>query len=297
MVRNPNNDYLHSFAIRSYKVFCEKRLPTSQKGLSLVLQYCLIPKKPPISILKPTLFSIALEGLEVLIGKDERFRNYKNDLFSHRSKELDRELMGIEQNHQLNVSIYAIHVYNNEDLILCSLPYHNTIPFVLVIQILETRNTKWGFLDGVKASGAPPPRMVIVHCERESGLLLGTVVTVKDDLVKSIFPFVVSGLQPGINGVSYHKAGSLMIIGLLGNKAALSPKLLNSLIRSVAEVARREAIDLTDLFWFRLSLISIINLVQSQNVEVLPTKAVDILKEIRFAFSFNMTSSKLMFTS
>lgn len=47
----------------------------------------------------------AISGLEVLIGKDERFRNYKNDLFSHRSKELDRELLGIEQNNQLNVSI------------------------------------------------------------------------------------------------------------------------------------------------------------------------------------------------
>lgn len=46
-----------------------------------------------------------ISGLEILIGMDERFRNYKNDLFSHRSTELDRELMGIEQNNQLNVSI------------------------------------------------------------------------------------------------------------------------------------------------------------------------------------------------
>ncbi|CAJ1971218.1 unnamed protein product [Sphenostylis stenocarpa] len=75
--------------------------------------------------------------------------------------------------------------------------------------------------------------------------VLGTVLTLKDDLLKRILPFVVSGLQPG---VSYHKAGSLMIIGLLGNKAALSPKLLISLIRSVAEVARREAMELSDLY-------------------------------------------------
>ncbi|XP_052736877.1 uncharacterized protein At3g06530 isoform X2 [Vigna angularis] len=285
-----------------------------------------------------TLFSLALEGLEVLIGKDERFRNYKNDLFSHRSKELDRELMGIEQNNQLNISIasylrllsgyfllrpalktleylirrHKIHVYNIEDLILCSLPYHDTHPFVRIVQILDTRNTKWGFLDGVKASGAPPPRMVIVQqCIRDKGILdalcnyaspskksqpsrlfigfctavfvevLGTVVTVDDDLVKRILPFVVSGLQPGINGVSDHKAGSLMIIGLLGNKAALAPKLLNSLIRSVAEVAHGEAIQMTDIYWFRLSLITLINVVQSQNVEILPTKALEVLNKIR----------------
>ncbi|XP_027329398.1 uncharacterized protein At3g06530 isoform X2 [Abrus precatorius] len=285
-----------------------------------------------------TIFTIALQGLEVLIDTDERFRNYKNDLFSHRSKELDRELMGIEQNSQLNVSIasylrllsgyfllpsalktleylirrHKVHVYNNEELILCALPYHDTHAFVRIVQILDTRNAKWGFLDGVKVSGAPPPRMVIVQqCIRDKGILevlcnyaspskkfqpsrhvigfctavfvevLGTVLTVNDDLVKRILPFVVSGLQPGIKGVSDHKAGSLMIIGLLGNKAALAPKLLNSLIRSVADVARGEAKELTDLHWLRLSLITLINLVQSQNVEILPTKVLEILKEIR----------------
>ncbi|KAL2316770.1 hypothetical protein Fmac_030646 [Flemingia macrophylla] len=284
------------------------------------------------------IFSIALQGLEVLVGSDERFGKYKNDLFSHRSKELDRELMGIEQNNQLNVTIasylkllsgyflipsalktleylirrHKIHVYNNKDLILCALPYHDTHAFVRIVQILDTRNTKWAFLDGVKVSGAPPPRMVIVQqCIRDKGILdalcnyaspskksqpsrlvigfctavfvevLGTVVTVDDDLVKRILPFVVSGLQPGIKGASDHKAGSLMIIGLLGNKTALAPKLLNSLIRSVAEVARGQAKELTDLHWFRLSLITLINLVQSQNVEMLPTKALEILKEIR----------------
>lgn len=286
-----------------------------------------------------TIYSIALKGLEVLIGTDGRFRKYKDDLFNPRNKELDRELMGEEQNKQLNASIasylrllsgyflipsalktleylirrHKIHVHNSEDLILCALPYHDTHPFVRVVQILDTRrNTKWGFFEGVKVSGAPPPRTVIVQqCIRDKGVLdalctyasaskksqpsrlvigfctavfvevLGTVVTVNDDLVKRILPFVVSGLQPGIKGVSDHKAGSLMIIGLLGNKTALAPKLLNSLIRSVAEVARGEAKELIDLHWFRLSLITLINLVQSQNVEILPMKALEILKELR----------------
>ncbi|KAK7300089.1 hypothetical protein RJT34_10922 [Clitoria ternatea] len=285
-----------------------------------------------------TIHTIALQGLEVLIGHEERFRNYKNDLFSHKSKELDRELMGIEQNNRLNSSIasylrllsghfllpsalktleylirrHKVHVYNTEDLILCALPYHDTHVFVRIVQILDTRNTRWGFLDGVKVTGAPPPRTVIVQqCIRDKGVLevlcsyaspskkiqasrhvigfctavftevLGTVVTVDDDLVKRILPFVVSGLQPGIKGVADHKAGSLMIIGLLVSKASLAPKLLNSLIRSVAEVACGEAKELIDLHWFRLSLITLINLVQSQNVEILPMKALEILKEIR----------------
>ncbi|KAK7276819.1 hypothetical protein RIF29_17965 [Crotalaria pallida] len=284
------------------------------------------------------IFTIALEGLDVLISTDERFRNYKNDLFSHRGKELDRELIGIEQNNQLNVSIasylrllsgffhlpsalktleylirrHKVHVYNTEDLILCALPFHDTHEFVRIVQILDTRNTKWGFLEGVKVSGAAPPRTVIVQqCIRDKGVLevlcnyaspskkfqpsrhvigfctavfvevMGAAVTVNDDVVKKILPFVVSGLQSGIKGISDHKAGSLMIVGLLGSKAALAPKLLNSLIRSIAEIARDEAKELTDLQWFRLSLIALINLVQSQNVEILPIKALDILKEVR----------------
>ncbi|KAI5410158.1 hypothetical protein KIW84_055585 [Lathyrus oleraceus] len=111
--------------------------------------------------------------------------------------------------------------------------------------------------------------------------ILGTVVTVDDDIVKRILPFVVSGLQSGVKGLSDHKAISLMTVDLLGNKAALASKLLNILIRSVAEVAREEANELIDLHWFRLSLIALINLVRSQNVQILPIKALEILKELR----------------
>lgn len=36
-----------------------------------------------------------------------------------------------------------------------------------------------------------------------------------------------------------------------------------------------------DLNWFRMSHIALINLVQSQNVEILPIKVLEILKELR----------------
>lgn len=41
----------------------------------------------------------------MLVGMDERFRNYKNDLFSEKSKELDRELMSVEENNRINSTI------------------------------------------------------------------------------------------------------------------------------------------------------------------------------------------------
>ncbi|KAI9160506.1 hypothetical protein LWI28_008767 [Acer negundo] len=285
-----------------------------------------------------TILNIALSGLEVLASVDERFRNYKHDLFSHKSKDLDRELMGIEENDKINASIssylqllsghlqlpaslktleylirrYKIYVYNTEELILCALPYHDTHVFVRIVQLLNLGNNKWKFLEGVKVSGAPPPRTVIVQqCIRDMGVLevlcnyasptkkfmpskptinfctaviieaLGSASTVDSDVVKRILPFVVSGFQPGAKGGSDHKAGALMIVALLANKVSLSPKLVKSLIRSIAEIAREDVKESTDLQWFRLSLMALINLVQLQPVDMFPKKALDILKEIR----------------
>lgn len=53
-----------------------------------------------------------------------------------------------------------------------------------------------------------------------------------------------------------------MIVGLLANKVALSPKLVKSLIRSIADLAWEDAKELTDLQWFRLSVMALVNLVQ-----------------------------------
>lgn len=50
-----------------------------------------------------------------------------------------------------------------------------------------------------------PSRQVVGFCTAVFVEVLGTVVTVNDDLVKRILPFVVSGLQLGSKGVSDHK--------------------------------------------------------------------------------------------
>ncbi|CAK7335892.1 unnamed protein product [Dovyalis caffra] len=321
------------------------------QALRSVIQTDLEPKKRPITrpsiLFDPktaadldidTILDIALSGLEVLVSADERFKNYKNDLFSHKSKELDRELMNGEENKHINSTIgsylrllsghlqliaslrtleylirrYKIHMYNVEDLILCSLPYHDTHAFVRIVQLIDTRNGKWKFLDGVKASGAPPPRNVMVQqCIRDMGVLealcnyasptkkfyasrpivsfctavvievLGSLTTVNTDVVQRILPFVISGLQPGSKGVSDQKAAALMIVGLLAYKVSLSPKLVKSLMRSIAEVVQEDAKEPTDPQWFRSSVMALINLVQLQSVDVFPKKALEILKETR----------------
>ncbi|PON51074.1 U3 small nucleolar RNA-associated protein [Parasponia andersonii] len=298
-----------------------------------------------------TILSVALQGLDVLIGIDERFRDYRNGLFSHKSREMDRELMGIEENKRINATIssylrllsvhfqlpssiktleylirrYKTHVYNFEELILCSLPYHDTHAFVRIVQLIDVGNSKWKFLHGVKVSGAPPPRKVIVQqCIHDKGVLevlcnyatpskkllpsrpvisfctavvietLGSVTSIDNDVVTRILPFVSSGLQPDAKGGSDHKAGGMMIVGLLASKVALSSKLVKSLFRSIAEIAGDDAKESTDLQWLRLSLMTMINLIQEsaynsdcmyllvlQSVDTVPQKALEILVEIR----------------
>lgn len=53
-----------------------------------------------------------------------------------------------------------------------------------------------------------------------------------------------------------------MIVSLLASKVALSHDLVKSLIRSVAAIAREDATEASDLQWFRLSILALINLVQ-----------------------------------
>ncbi|XP_065871790.1 uncharacterized protein At3g06530 [Euphorbia lathyris] len=285
-----------------------------------------------------TILTVAISGLEVLMSVDERFGNYSNDLFSHKSKDMNRELMRPEENNRIDATIssylrllsghlqlpashktleylirrYKIHIYNAEDFILCALPYHDTHAFVRIVQLIDLRNSKWKFLEGIKVSGAPLPRNVVVQqCNRDMGVLealcnyasptkkfqpsrtvisfctavvieaLGSMTVVKSDVVKRILPFLVSGIQPVAKRSSDHKAGALMIVCLLANKVSLDPKLVKSLIRTISEMAREDAKDATDLQWFRLSVMALINLVQLQSVDVFPKKALEIVTETK----------------
>ncbi|XP_076945325.1 uncharacterized protein At3g06530-like [Bidens hawaiensis] len=284
------------------------------------------------------LFNLALSGLEVLVSQDERFGNYKNDVFAHKSKELDRELVGIEENNQINASIssylrllsgyfmlpsalrtleylirrYKIYVYNTEEMILCALPYHDTHVFVRIVQLIDTRHGKWAFLEGVKISGAPPPRKVIVQqCVRDMGVLealcnyalpskkvqpsrpvisfctavvteiLGSLPVIGSEVVKRILPYVDSSFRSHSKGSTDHKSGALMIVGMLANRSALSSNLIKTLLRSIADVAREDAKHSTNLQLFRESFMALAIVIQSQSVELLPKKVVDVLKEIR----------------
>lgn len=75
-------------------------------------------------------------GLDVLISVDERFRNYRNDLFSHKSREMDRELMGIEENNRINATISSY---------LRLISIHFQLPSSIKTLEYLIRRYKWAF--------------------------------------------------------------------------------------------------------------------------------------------------------
>ncbi|CAL5015590.1 unnamed protein product [Urochloa decumbens] len=281
---------------------------------------------------------IALSGLEHLASVDGRFTRYNSTLFRETSLEVNREQLTPKENDKLNKSIssylrllagylhlpsalktleylirrYMVHVYNLDELLLSALPYHDTHAFVRIVQLLNLRNSKWAFLDGVKSSGAPPPRSVLVQqCIRDKAVLetlcnyatptkefshsrtvvcfctavivecLGAVPKLDTDIVHRVLGFVFDSLNPEITGDQDYKAGALMIVGVLATRATLAPKLVQNLIFFVARTAQHDAFESVDLPWLRVTVMAIISLVQSQSVHDFPKKALVILKDVR----------------
>ncbi|KAL5671139.1 hypothetical protein ACJX0J_015445, partial [Zea mays] len=276
--------------------------------------------------------------LEHLTSVDERFAKYSNTLFRETSLEVNREQLTPKENDKLNKSIstylrllagylhlpsalktleylirrYLVHVYNSDELLLSALPYHDTHAFVRIVQLVNLGNSNWAFLGGVKSSGAPPPRSVLVQqCIRDKAVLetlcnyatptkefshsktvvcfctavivecLGAVPKLDTDVVQRVLGFVFDSLNPAVTRDQEYKAGALMIVGVLGTRATLAPKLVQNLILFVARTAQHDAFESVDLPWLRVSVMALISLVQSQSVHVFPKKPLMVLKDIR----------------
>ncbi|EPS73231.1 hypothetical protein M569_01522 [Genlisea aurea] len=221
-----------------------------------------------------TIFNLALSGLDVLISSEGRFKNYKSDLFSHQSKELDRELLGLEENNRINASISSylrlLSGYIELGSALKTLEY----------LIRRYKNSKWKFLDGVKSSGARLPREIIVQqCLRD----MGATPVKKTQPSKEVIGFCTGVVFEvlGIADVHSDMAGAMMIISLLAQKSALSPNVAKSLLSWVAGIARVGSSEDNDLQFVNMCFMTLITIVQLQNLDLIPKKTLNLLNEVR----------------
>uniref|UniRef100_A0A8C3XDM0 HEAT repeat-containing protein 1 n=1 Tax=Catagonus wagneri TaxID=51154 RepID=A0A8C3XDM0_9CETA len=160
----------------------------------------LFDPKEAATIDRDTAFAIGCTGLEELLGIDPSFEQFEAPLFSQLAKTLERSVQTKTVNKQLdeNISLFLIHLspyfllkpaqkclewlihrfhihlYNQDSLIACVLPYHETRIFVRVIQLLKINNSKhkWFWLFPVKQSGVPLAKgTLITHCYKDLGFM------------------------------------------------------------------------------------------------------------------------------
>ncbi|XP_032464226.1 HEAT repeat-containing protein 1 isoform X2 [Phocoena sinus] len=160
----------------------------------------LFDPKEAATIDRDTAFAIGCTGLEELLGIDPSFERFEAPLFSQLAKTLERSVQTKAVNKQLdeNISLFLIHLspyfllkpaqkclewlihrfhihlYNQDSLIACVLPYHETRIFVRVIQLLKINNSKhkWFWLLPVKQSGVPLAKGTLVtHCYKDLGFM------------------------------------------------------------------------------------------------------------------------------
>ncbi|XP_051849505.1 HEAT repeat-containing protein 1 [Antechinus flavipes] len=181
-----------------------QRLALPQNDPSLLARHevasLLFDCKEAASIDRDTIFAIGCTGLEELIGIDPSFQKFESALFSQLAKSLERSVQTKAVNKQLdeNISLFLIHLspyfmlkpaqkclewlihrfhihlYNQDSLIGCVLPYHETKIFVRVIQLLKISSPthKWNWLEPVKMSGVHLAKGTLVtHCYKDLGFM------------------------------------------------------------------------------------------------------------------------------
>uniref|UniRef100_A0A8C8SDC1 HEAT repeat-containing protein 1 n=1 Tax=Pelusios castaneus TaxID=367368 RepID=A0A8C8SDC1_9SAUR len=181
-----------------------KRLALPQNDPSLLSRReaasLLFDCKEAANIDRDTFFAIGCTGLEELMGIDPSFEMFHSTLFSLTSKSLERSVQTKAINEQLdeNISLFLInlspyfmlkpaqkclewlihrfhiHLYNQDSLIGCVLPYHETKLFVRVIQLLKIGDPthKWNWLHPIKKQGVPLAKgALITHCYKDLGFM------------------------------------------------------------------------------------------------------------------------------
>ncbi|XP_044532879.1 HEAT repeat-containing protein 1 [Gracilinanus agilis] len=181
-----------------------QRLALPQNDPSLLARHevasLLFDCKEAASIDRDTIFALGCTGLEELTGIDPSFQKFESTLFSQLAKSLERSVQTKAVNKQLdeNISLFLIHLspyfmlkpaqkclewlihrfhihlYNQDSLIGCVLPYHETKIFVRVIQLLKISNPthKWNWLEPVKMSGVHLAKGTLVtHCYKDLGFM------------------------------------------------------------------------------------------------------------------------------
>ncbi|RMC12767.1 hypothetical protein DUI87_10292 [Hirundo rustica rustica] len=246
-----------------------KRLALPQNDPSLLdrseVASLLFTCKEAATIDRDTFFAIGCTGLEELMGIDPSFEEFQTSLFSSTSKALERSVQTKAVNQQLNKNIslflihlspyfmlkpaqkclewlihrFHIHLYNQDSLIGCVLPYHETNLFVRVIQLLDIKSPthKWHWMDPIRVFSECPGnsaqlRVLLVFYASTIVSALGAAAKITDTMVSLLLPYVQKGLK---SSVQDYRAATYMIICQMTVKVTVETSLVHSLMVQISK--------------------------------------------------------------
>ena len=132
---------------------------------------------------------LGVNGLLELAQMDERFAGFQSSLFSPEARRIDRGGQTADEKKQLDEVLsqlllmlspyfqlrpchkvlewllrrFYIHRLNVLDVMGCLLPFHETAIASRLVQLLVIEGTMFSFFTGVKKTGAPMPRSVLIE--------------------------------------------------------------------------------------------------------------------------------------
>lgn len=135
------------------------------------------------------IYDIGVNGLLELIQMDEKFATFQSTILSPQARRIDREGQTAEQNEALDELLrdclmalspffmlrpahkvlewllrrFSVHRYNVVDVMCCLLPFHDTATAARLVQLVSIEGTIFSFFEGVRKTGSPMPRAVLVE--------------------------------------------------------------------------------------------------------------------------------------
>uniref|UniRef100_A0A146KUJ9 HEAT repeat-containing protein 1 n=1 Tax=Lygus hesperus TaxID=30085 RepID=A0A146KUJ9_LYGHE len=244
-----------------------------------------------------TFYDIGLSGLEELKTLNPHFSNFHTTLFDPASKSLERAVETSEANEKLDFHIknfltllspyflvtaahralewliqrYHIQDFNTDDLLFLILPYHETLLFAKMLQIipLNEQTGKWHWLHPVKREGVPLSKTALLNrAAKDMGFLkfvcdmptqaikisgsksasLGTLFAfyctsvvgaleyselITENHITALLPSLISALGSSLPDFT---ASGFLIIARLATKACLGEKILEVLFNKLSKV-------------------------------------------------------------
>jgi len=232
-------------------------------------------------------FDIGINGLEELVKLDIRFADYEKNLFTEGCLSYERSVQTADQLRALDntisdflrlltpyvmlqaaskclewlIRVFRINSYNIDELLECVLPYHETVLFARIIQLLPLKDKAsfWHWLRPSQKANVPLSRFTLIqhcisvpaflsfvcnmvdHSDHKSvvafycSTLIGVTDSagVREELVVMVIPHLINGLKSSHDHI---KAATYIILSHMITKTSLSDKLTSSLLGLIAKV-------------------------------------------------------------